>query len=327
MNQVSLTQTGLAPAKPGSTHEFLQHVLAGLAQRPKRLSPKWFYDTRGSELFEQITELPEYYLTRVETGLLQDLAESTAEAEEWRRSEILVEYGSGSSRKTDLLLRCLPKLQYYVPIDVAGEFLRDSAASLAARHAGLQVRPLVGDFSQPLRLPVANDSRPRLGFFPGSTIGNLEPRAAFEFLRLRREELGPRGRLLIGVDLKKDPQTMLAAYDDAAGVTAQFNQNVLLRINRELGADFDLAEFEHAARWNEDHGRIEMHLVSRGEQRVRLAGQVFQFAAGESIHTENCCKYSTSEFRLLARASGWEPRRCWSDPQQRYALFLLTPGE
>lgn len=322
MSRVTLPQ--LAPTPSG---EFLQHVLAGLAQRPKRLSPKWFYDTRGSELFEQITELPEYYLTRVETGLLQDLAESSAEAEEWRRSEILVEYGSGSSRKTDLLLRCLPKIQCYVPIDVADAFLRDSAAGLAARHPELQVRPLVGDFGRSLRLPLPNDSRARLGFFPGSTIGNLEPRAAFEFLRLRRDELGPRGRLLIGVDLKKDRSTLLSAYDDSAGITAQFNQNILVRINRELGADFDLASFEHAARWNEDHGRIEMHLVSRIEQRVTLAGHAFAFAAGESIHTENCCKYSPSEFRLLARASGWEPRRNWSDPQQSYALFLLTPGE
>ena len=307
----------------GPEEDFRNHVLDGLAQRPKRLSPKWFYDTRGSELFEQITQLPEYYPTRVEIELLEGLAQSTTEAEEWRRAEALIEYGSGSSRKTDLLLRCLPRLQQYLPIDVAEEFLQQSAAQLAERHPELQVRPLVGDFSTPLRLPLTTECRSRLGFFPGSTIGNLGPRGAFEFLRLRREELGPRGGLLVGVDLKKDIPTLLAAYDDAQGVTAQFNLNMLVRINRELGADFDLAGFRHQARWNDDHGRIEMHLVSACVQQVIVAGQPFAFSAGESIHTENCYKHSPAEFRLLARASGWEPRRSWIDPDQRYGLFLL----
>ncbi len=320
MNGQSVSRSELTA---GPEEEFRNHVLDGLTQRPKRLSPKWFYDTRGSELFEQITHLPEYYPTRVEIELLEALAQSGTEAEEWRRAEALIEYGSGSSRKTDLLLRCLPRLQQYVPIDVAEEFLQQSAARLAARHPDLQVRPLVGDFSAPLRLPLSTECRSRLGFFPGSTIGNLGPRGAFEFLRLRRDELGPRGGLLVGVDLKKDIPTLLAAYDDAEGVTAQFNLNMLVRINRELGADFDLAGFRHEARWNDDHGRIEMHLVSDGVQQVRVAGQQFEFSSGESIHTENCYKHSPSEFRLLARASGWEPRRSWIDPAWRYGLFLL----
>ncbi|MEZ5440314.1 MAG: L-histidine N(alpha)-methyltransferase [Lysobacterales bacterium] len=304
--------------------QFLQHVLDGLGQRPRRLSPMWFYDTRGSELFEQITELPEYYLTRVETGLLEQLADAVPELEPWRLAEVLIEYGSGSSRKTDLLLRCLPRLRSYVPIDVADEFLRDAAAALAARHPRLQVQPLVGDFSQLQRLPVSAEVRNRLGFFPGSTIGNLSPQQAHHFLRLRREELGDKGRLIVGVDLKKDVDVLLPAYDDAAGVTAAFNLNLLQRMNRELGADFVLAQWAHLACWNDDHGRVEMHLRSTQAQRVQIAGRCFDFAEGETIHTENSHKYQLSEFRLLARAAGWEPRRCWTDDQQRFALFLLS---
>ena len=305
----------------GVDQVFLSEVIAGLSNAPKALSPKWFYDQRGSQLFEQITQQPEYYPTRTEIELLASI--SAELGDQLSDREALIEYGSGSSRKTRLLLRALPQLQQYLPMDVSAEFLRGAADGLSKQFPKLHVRPVVGDFNSTVKLPATVQSMTRLGFFPGSTIGNLPPSAACSFLRLRREELGRGGKLLIGVDLRKPVEVLLAAYDDSAGVTAAFNRNLLLRINRELGGDFDPDRFDHQARWNDDHGRIEMHLVSRGLQRVRIDNHYFEFADGESIHSENSHKYRLGEFKLLARVSGWEVVSQWTDPQQWFAIFLL----
>ncbi len=305
----------------GVNQTFLGEVVAGLGQTPKALSPKWLYDHEGSKLFEQITHLPEYYPTRTEIDLLAHIVPSLSEALADRR--LLIEYGSGSSRKTRLLLGAMPNLEHYVPMDVSGEFLRGVADGLSKQFPNVQVRPLVGDFNVSLKIPAELREQSSLGFFPGSTIGNLTPAKASEFLRLRRDELGEGGELLVGVDLRKPVDVLLAAYDDSAGVTAAFNRNLLTRINRELGGDFDLQRFAHEARWNDDFGRIEMHLVSRGEQTVRIAEHCFEFADGESIHSENSHKYRIGEFKLLARASRWDVRQLWTDDKQWFGVFLL----
>ncbi len=306
----------------GLDSPFLREVTAGLRRRPKSISPKWFYDQRGSELFEQITRQPEYYPTRTEIELLASITDQLRMALDDRRA--LIEYGSGSSRKTRLLLRALPQLDLYLPMDVSAEYLRGAADGVDKQFPGLQVRPIIGDFNAPIRIPAEAQALAKLGFFPGSTIGNLEPAKAGEFLRLRRAELGEGGKLLIGVDLRKPVDVLLAAYDDAAGVTAEFNRNLLERINCELGADFDPQRFEHQARWDDDHGRIEMHLVSQGAQSVSVAGQKYHFADGESIHSENSHKYRVGEFKVLARASGWEVDQLWTDSQQWFGVFLLS---
>lgn len=305
----------------GVNQVFLSEVVAGLGRMPKALSPKWFYDHRGSQLFEQITHLPEYYPTRTEIDLLEHIVASLSEALADRR--VLIEYGSGSSRKTRLLLRAMPELTHYVPMDVSAEFLRGAADGLSKQFPNVQVRPLVGDFNVALKIPPELRELSSLGFFPGSTIGNLTPAKASEFLRLRRGELGEGGELLIGVDLRKPTDVLLAAYDDSAGVTAAFNRNLLTRINEELGADFDPERFDHQARWNDEYGRVEMHLVSRGAQTVRVGEHRFEFADGESIHSENSHKYRIGEFKLLARASGWDVRQLWTDDKQWFGVFLL----
>lgn len=314
MSNAGLTNAGTNPT-------FLGEVVAGLKKAQKALSPKWFYDHEGSKLFEQITHQPEYYPTRTEIDLLDHIVPSLSWALADRR--VLIEYGSGSSRKTRLLLRAMPKLEHYVPMDVSGEFLRGVAEGLSKQFPNVQVRPLVGDFNVALKIPAELREQSSLGFFPGSTIGNLTPAKASEFLRLRRDELGEGGELLVGVDLRKPVDILLAAYDDSAGVTAAFNRNLLTRINAELGGDFDLQRFDHEARWNDDYGRIEMHLVSRGEQTVRIGEHCFEFADGESIHSENSHKYRIGEFKLLARASGWEVRQLWTDDKQWFGVFLL----
>jgi len=301
--------------------DFLADVVKGLAQPQKRLSSKYFYDERGSKLFDQITHLPEYYPTRTETALLRTHAAECAELIGPHAS--LVEFGSGSSTKVRILLDALESPAAYVPIDISREHLIESAKGLAGAYPDLRVVPIAADYTQPLELPEIANEAARVGFFPGSTIGNFSYAEAVQFLHTAATELGTDNGLLIGVDLKKDLDTLHAAYNDRAGVTAQFNLNILRHINRELGADFDLDGFSHDAIWQPDPGRIEMHLVSKCEQRVRVDGHVFEFAPGETIHTEDSHKYTVEEFHALAAAAGWRVYRYWTDADDLFSLHYL----
>jgi L-histidine N-alpha-methyltransferase len=301
------------------------HVLEGLARPQKALPSRFFYDARGSALFEQITTLDEYYLTRTEIGLLERHAGDMAALLGARAS--VIEFGSGSSRKVPVLLRALEEPAAWVPIDIDDDMLAQSVHHMRSRFPDLRLVPIHADFMQPVTLPDGELSANRIGFFPGSTIGNFRPHEALAFLRRVGATLGRSAAMIIGVDRKKDLSTLLAAYDDAEGVTAAFNRNILVRINRELGADFDLDAFAHEARYDIDRGRIEMHLVARTPQRVQVLGRTFRFAAGESIHTEVSCKYTLDEFRLLARAAGWRPVESWTDPRDWFAIHFLRFGE
>ena len=294
-------------------------VLAGLAARPRAIPARWFYDRRGSELFEQITGLPEYYPTRTERGILADRAGEIAALVGAGRA--VVEFGSGSSAKTPLLLGAVAP-SAYVPIDISGDFLRASSATLADAFPGLPVLPLEGDFLHPLALPATIGEAPRLGFFPGSTIGNMGAGAAVDLLRSMAGTLGPRAMLLIGIDRIKAEDVLVPAYDDAAGVTAAFNLNLLHRINRELDGDIPVDAFCHRAVWNDDAARIEMHLEATRDTAFAVAGQRFAIAAGETIHTENSHKYGERSARLLLRAGGWTPLAEWTDAAGLFALIL-----
>ncbi|MEK7454401.1 MAG: L-histidine N(alpha)-methyltransferase [Pseudomonadota bacterium] len=302
---------------------FRRDILAGLARSPKATPPIWFYDRRGSELFEDITDLPEYYPTRTETALLAGHGGDFAAAIGSGRA--VVEFGAGSARKTPHLLRAIDPAAY-VPIDISGDFLRTSSAELASAFPGLPVLPLVGDFTGTLALPDAIDGLPRLGFFPGSTIGNSEPDTAVDLLRAMRRLLGDEAMLLIGMDRIKDRDRLIAAYDDAAGVTAAFNRNLLVRINRELEGDLPVDAFAHRAIWNDEKARIEMHLEATEPLHFHVAGQCFHMKAGETIHTESSHKYGARDERLLLRAGGWEPTTEWMDPDGLFALVLAKAG-
>lgn len=301
---------------------FLDDVLAGLGSMPRALSPKYFYDARGCELFEAICELPEYYPTRTELALMRDCAADMAA--QLGEGGLLIEFGSGASVKTEVLLRVL-RPAAYVPIDIAIDALRASTARLAAGFPQLPIIAVCADYMQPLSVPALERIKAprRVIYFPGSTIGNLTPAEAQEFLGRARELAGAGGAMLIGVDLKKDPDRLRAAYNDAQGVTAEFNLNLLRRINRELAADFDLDQFRHVAFYNAAGGRIEMHLESLREQTVTISGRTFVFGAGERIHTENSCKYSIAEFQRLAQASGFRPAQVWVDAERLFAVHLL----
>jgi dimethylhistidine N-methyltransferase len=301
--------------------DFADAVLKGFARRPRSLPCRFFYDARGSELFEEITKLEEYYPTRVETALLE--AHGAEIAELAGQGRTLIEFGSGSSRKTSLLLDALRRVPAYVPIDISPESLREAAAWLAERHPRLAIVPRVADFTTTRTLPFAAQGWPKLGFFSGSTIGNLGHAEARRFLANAARLLGPGSRFLIGVDLRKSPAILIPAYNDARGITAAFNLNLLERINRELGGSFALSRFAHDAVWNEAQGRMEMYLVSLAEQIVRVAGRAYSFARGERIHTENSHKYSVEEFQALARAGGWQPVMAWTDPDRLFSLHLL----
>ncbi|MDH7796940.1 MULTISPECIES: L-histidine N(alpha)-methyltransferase [unclassified Beijerinckia] len=301
--------------------EFAADVIHGLSQPNKTLSCRWFYDAKGSDLFEQITELPEYYPTRTETRILQACA--PAIAQRTQPGSILVEYGSGSSRKTEILLSALHDLAAYVPIDVSEAALDEATERLTAQMPHLDIFPVVGDFLAEIDLPAQLRQKPRLGFFPGSTIGNLTRDAAQGLLHTMGERLGPMSRLIVGVDLIKDPAILVPAYDDAAGVTADFNLNVLARINRELSGTFDLDAFAHRAIWNENQERIEMHLESRRHQTVRILDRTFDFAAGEHIHTENSHKYSLDGFTELARKAGFQTLERWTDESHLFSVHDL----
>jgi dimethylhistidine N-methyltransferase len=302
--------------------EFARDVIAGLSRPQKTLPCRYFYDARGSELFEEITRLPEYYPTRTEAAILEARAGEMVDAVP--RGGALIEFGSGSSRKTEILLERLPRLGCYVMVDVSESALDDAARRLGRRFPTLDVRAIVGDFSFPIALPADIAARPKTGFFPGSTIGNFTPAEAQRLLRVFRAVLSPGGRLIVGADLRKEAKTLVAAYDDAAGVTAAFNLNLLARINRELYAAFDLAQFRHQAIYNPRAGRIEMHLVSLRAQEVAVRGRRFRFREGETIHTENSYKYSIDQFRDLARSAGWLPQRVWTDQASLFSVHELV---
>ena len=302
---------------------FLSEVWAGLARRPKTLSPKWLYDETGSELYERITRLPEYYPTRTEIAILEARATEIADAVGPRA--LVIEPGAGSGRKTEILLAALHRPAAYVPLDIAAGALAGAAARIAARFPSLPVRPVVADFTGPVAIPAADLSPARrLAFFPGSTIGNLDPPDAVAFLRTLAADAGPGGALLIGVDHPKEPDTLVRAYDDAAGVTAAFDLNLLVRINRELSGDFRPDRFRHESRFDADLSRVEMHLVSRVAQRVRVAGRAFTFERGESLHTESAYKWEARRFDALAAIAGWRPDRAWSDERAWYSVRLYV---
>lgn len=295
-------------------------VLAGLSGRPKRIAPKYFYDRRGSQLFDAITELPEYYPTRTELGILESNGEQIAEF--LGNDCMLMELGSGSSRKIRVLLDALQPAAY-VPMDISRSHLLEAATTLARDYPQLEVHAACTDYSGDFDLPELPDDLPRAAFFPGSSIGNFEPDDARALLQRVGRHLGSDGKLLIGVDLKKDKATLDAAYNDARRVTAAFNLNLLQRINRELGADFRLDRFEHLAFFNEQQGRVEMHLRSKQAQHIKVAGQTIGFAQDESLHTENSYKYSIAEFQSLAADSGYLAEQVWTDEAELFSVHCL----
>lgn len=298
---------------------FRADVIDGLTRRPRAIPARWFYDHRGSELFEAITELPEYYPTRTETALLRTVAEQIAERVGPGRA--IVEFGSGSSTKTPIVLQALDP-SAYVPIDISGDFLRESSRALSERFPGLPVFPVEADFLKPIALPHQVGTAPKLGFFPGSTIGNMIPLSSTDLLRAMRASLGEGAMLLIGMDRIKDVGVLERAYDDGAGVTAQFNLNLLERINRELDGTIPIDAFRHRAIWNDDRARIEMHLEAVRDVVFAVEGRPFEMAAGETIHTENSHKYGPRDARLLLRSGGWTPIAEWTDPDDQFALYL-----
>jgi dimethylhistidine N-methyltransferase len=303
-------------------HEFEVAVLDGLSRPQKTLPCRFFYDARGSELFEEITRLPEYYPTRTEAAILAESSRDMAEGVP--DGSVLIEFGSGSSRKTELLLQELPRLGAYVMIDVSKSALDDAKSRLVVRFPALDVRAIVADFSYPVALPADLNDNHRAGFFPGSTIGNLNPVEAQRLLRVFRAVLSPGSRLIVGVDLKKDLSKLLPAYNDAAGITAAFNLNLLARINREITPAFDLDAFGHEAIYNSRDGRIEMHLVSLKDQDVVVGRRCFHFRHGETIHTENSYNDTVRQFQDLARAADWRPSRIWTDREGLFSVHELV---
>ena len=308
----------------GSTvpaHGFREDVLAGLSLPRKSIPPKYFYDAKGSRLFEAICRLKEYYPTRAELQLMR--LHMRAIARFAGRGCALIEYGSGAGRKSRLLIEAV-RPSAYIPVDISDDALRGAAERLRRRFPWLALHPVHGDFSRPLKIPMAQAKGRRVVYFPGSTIGNLTPAEAHAFLRATRRQVGPRGAMLVGVDLKKDVARLHAAYNDAKGVTAAFNLNLLARINRELGGDFNLRRFRHTAFYDASLGRIEMHLVSVAAQTVRIGRFRFEFAVGESIHTENSYKYSVAEFQALAEEAGFRSAKVWLDANKRFSLHGLA---
>jgi dimethylhistidine N-methyltransferase len=303
--------------------DLLQEVLEGMREPVKTLPCKLFYDERGSRLFEQICELDEYYLTRTETALMKEKISEIAPL--IGSKSMLVEYGSGNSEKTKILLDHLPELSAYVPIDISREHLLRSAADIAAAYPHLDVLPVCADYTTRVELPAYNKpvSR-RVVYFPGSTIGNFHHHEAFDFLKLIAEVCGSGGGLLIGIDLKKDPEILNSAYNDRAGITAAFNLNLLERINRELGADFQIDQFRHHAFYNEVIGRIEMHLISLSDQTVHLNGYGIDLKKGEKIWTESSYKYSIEEFEALAERAGFKLKHVWTDKNRLFSVQYLT---
>jgi dimethylhistidine N-methyltransferase len=301
--------------------EFAHDLMRALAARPRSISPKYFYDEEGSRLFDRICELPEYYPTRTELGILADNAADIA-AHFGAHAEI-VEFGAGSLRKVRLLLDAMDRPARYLPIDISGEHLARSAAVLQRDYPGLDVQPVVADYTQRLLLPAAlPGAGQRVGFFPGSTIGNFTPQEALHFLQVAGQVLRG-GALLLGADLVKDPAVLHAAYNDAQGVTAAFNLNLLARANRELGTRFALDQFAHSAFYNAPQQRIEMHLVSRRHQKIALGGECYEFDEGESLHTENSYKFTIDSLRALALRAGFRPGPVWTDDNRLFSVHWL----
>src|ERR1700756_4591251 len=303
------------------TSAFARDAVGDLSQYPKRLSPKYFYDAAGSELFEAITRLPEYYPTRTELAILRD--RSCEIATIIPDGAALFEFGAGATTKVRLLLESCD-FDAYVPVDISGDFIRIQADALRRDFRALAVYPIAADFTASFALPSAIAKMPKVGFFPGSTIGNFEPHEACRFLRSAREILGAGALMIIGADLEKDERVLYDAYNDAAGVTARFNLNVLVRMNRELGGNFDISAFTHRAIYNRERHRIEMHLISKKTQVVRMLGTSFSFRPGESIHTENSYKYSIDRFAALARGSGWKVGESWTDRAKMFSVHAMT---
>ena len=299
--------------------QFRADVLAGLKQYIPSIPARWLYDLRGSELFDEITRLPSYYPTRIETALLERIAPEIAEAVP--PGSAVVEFGAGSATKTPILLRSVGPAAY-VPIDISGDYLRDSAATVADGFPDVEVIPVEGDFARDVELPQAIGGLPKLGFFPGSTIGNFVPRSATDLLRGFRDMLGAGAQLLIGMDRVKPVERLIAAYDDPQGVTAAFNLNLIERMNRELDAGIPDKAFRHEARWNDMLSRVEMHLVATRDVHFEIAGERFVFAEGSSIHTENSHKYDQRGGRLLLLAGSWTPVREWTDEAGDFAIIL-----
>ncbi|WP_260923478.1 L-histidine N(alpha)-methyltransferase [Novosphingobium sp. 9] len=300
--------------------QFRRDVLTGLAQRQKAIPARWFYDHRGSELFEAITRLPEYYPTRTEAGILMAHAPRIGRMV-GSRHHVMVEFGAGSATKTPLLLDAIWTAAY-VPIDISGDFLEEACAALAQRYPDLPIHPVEGDFGTPTRLPPEVEGHPRLGFFPGSTIGNMEPMAAADLLRAMRSTLGEDSLLLIGFDRIKATTELVSAYDDGQGITAEFNLNLACRINRELGGNMPLESLAHRAVWNDERARIEMHIEALDPIRFDVCGRRFTMQAGETIHTENSHKYDPRSANTLLLAGGWEPLHCFGDAEDKFMVIL-----
>ncbi len=303
---------------------FAEDVLRGLAASPKALPPKWLYDARGSALYELICEQPEYYPPRIETALLEQHGRELATA--IGPEALVFEYGAGSARKTSLLLAALARPAGYVPVDISREALLSAAEALGRRFPRLPVRPVVADFTEPVALPLDLPCARRVAFFPGSTIGNFDPPDAVALLRRMALDAGPGGALVIGVDLPKDEATLVRAYDDARGVTAAFDLNLLARMNRELDGDVRLSAFRHRSIWDPRRSRVEMHLEAREAQVVRVAGAAFRFAAGETIHTESAYKWQPRAFDAIAAFAGWRPERTFTDERAWFAVKVYRAG-
>ncbi len=327
MNRIANVKPSLkndGAVSTSNTGDFRAEVIAGLSAAQKTLPCKYFYDERGAQLFEAICRTPEYYVTRTEMALLQSHAAEIATLA--GSSAQLIEFGSGVPTKACVLLDSMKRPAAYVPIDICSASLFAELHNLAVRYPGLAVAPVRADFTRSLRLPEIFGARRRVGFFPGSTIGNFTPEDARAFLRRVAGVLGQEGMLVIGVDMKKNPRILDAAYSDAGGATAAFNLNLLKRINRELKATFDLDAFTHYAHYNEALGRVEMHLYSLAFQSVRVDGHLFSFTPGESIHTENSHKYAPDEFQALAREAGFQPTKLWMDEAKLFSLHCLNVG-
>jgi L-histidine Nalpha-methyltransferase len=321
-----MSKTPSVVRTPSSADQLTMDALEGLRKSPKELSPVWFYDEEGSCLFDSICELPEYYLTRTEMQIM------TAHADEMAQligpQAALIEFGSGSSDKTRLLLDRLPSLACYIPIDISRDYLFEAAGLLARDYPALRVSPVCADFTQPFDLPVhVAAAHRRIVYFPGSTLGNFDTEAAQRLLATMRTIIGRKGAVLIGIDLRKDPRVLQRAYNDAAGVTAEFNLNALRHINRELGADFDVDAFEHSALWIENMSRIEMHLISKRDQEVHLGDETVTIERGEHLRTECCHKYTLEGFAELAANADLAVTHVWTDPEQKFSVQMLEPRQ
>jgi L-histidine N-alpha-methyltransferase len=304
--------------------QLLAEILAGLTAQPKYLYPKFFYDEHGSILFDRICELPEYYLTRTETAILAERAPAFIRS--LGPGLRLIEPGSGSSAKTRILLDTMRPPASYVCVDISRSHLMMAAQALAQCYPGIEILPVCADFTQPFEIPAGTTAtESTLVFFPGSTIGNFDRAEAIQLLSMMRELAGVQGRVLVGADLRKSPRILEAAYNDAAGVTAEFNLNLLARLNHEFGADFDLGAFKHCAPWVAAESRIEMHLVSLRHQSVHIGGVEIEFVAGESIWTESCHKYTHAQFAAMAREAGLDVEEVWTDKEERFSAQLLRP--